>query len=327
MNPLVIIPLVVGFIITLFSIPIWIKRSKNAGLIGKDMHSLEKKGVSSTGGVPVLIGFVIGVLSYIAIKTFYFQTTENLISTLSLLTSIFIISFVGLIDDILGWKIGLTKKIRIFLLIFAAIPLMVINAGDHQMMGIEFGILYPLILIPLGIVGASSAYNILAGYNGLESSQGILILSGLAFVAWKTGNGGIGVIALTMVACLISFYIFNKHPAKVFPGNILTYSIGALIAGVAILGNIEKIAVFFFIPYIIETILKLRGGLKKESFAKVNGDGSLEMPYDKIYGLEHLAIYILKRVKKSGKAYEKEVVYLINLFQILIMSIGYLLLL
>jgi len=325
MNPLVIIPLVVGFIITLFSIPIWIKRSKNAGLIGKDMHSLEKKGVSSTGGVPVLIGFVIGVLSYIAIKTFYFQTTENLISTLSLLTSIFIISFVGLIDDILGWKIGLTKKIRIFLLIFAAIPLMVINAGDHQMMGIEFGILYPLILIPLGIVGASSAYNILAGYNGLESSQGILILSGLAFVAWKTGNGGIGVIALTMVACLISFYIFNKHPAKVFPGNILTYSIGALIAGVAILGNMEKIAVFFFIPYILETGLKLRGKLKKESFAKLNNDGSLEMPYEKIYGLEHLAIKMLKKIKKSGKVYEWEVVGVINAFQIIIIIAGLLL--
>jgi hypothetical protein len=32
-----------------------------------------------------------------------------------------------------------------------------------------------------------------------------------------------------------------------------------LIACMAILGNFEKIAVFVFIPYIIETFLKLRG--------------------------------------------------------------------
>jgi len=53
----------------------------------------------------------------------------------------------------------------------------------------------------------------------------------------------------------------------------MTYSIGALIASMAILGNFEKIAVFVFIPYILETVLKLRGRLKKYSFAKVREDG------------------------------------------------------
>ena len=48
------------------------------------------------------------------------------------------------------------------------------------------------------------------------------------------------------------------------------------------------------------------------------------MPYDKVYGLEHLAIKILKRVKPSNKVYEKEVVYLIHSFQILIIILGFL---
>jgi hypothetical protein len=65
----------------------------------------------------------------------------------------------------------------------------------------------------------------------------------------------------------------------------------------AILGNMEKIAIFFFIPYIVEVILKSRGRLKKESFAKPNKDNSLEMPYNKIYGLEHFAIWALKKIK------------------------------
>jgi hypothetical protein len=48
----------------------------------------------------------------------------------------------------------------------------------------------------------------------------------------------------------------------------------------------------------------------------------LELPYSKIYGLEHVAIYILKKIKPSKKVYEKEVVYLINFFQILIIIAG-----
>ena len=120
---------------------------------------------------------------------------------------------------------------------------------------------------------------------------------------------------------MAGFYIFNKVPAKVFPGDIVTYSIGALIAGMAILGNFEKIAFVVFIPYIIEVILKSRGRLEKHSFGKPRKEGTLEMPYDKIYGLEHLAIKIL------GKgATEKKVTYLIHAFQILFILIAFLML-
>src|SRR3989344_6088528 len=119
-----------------------------------------------------------------------------------------------------------------------------------------------------------------------------------------------------MTARLLVFFCYNKYPARVFPGDVLTYSVGALIAGMAILGNFERIAVFIFIPYILETILKLRGKLEKQSFGIPNKDRSLEMPYDKIYGLTHLSIFILKKFKK--RVYEKEVVYLIFMFQIII---------
>ena len=97
----------------------------------------------------------------------------------------------------------------------------------------------------------------------------------------------------------------------------MTLTIGSVIAGMAILGSFEGIALFIFIPYILETVLKLRGKLRMQSFAIPNKDGSLEMPYDgKIYGLTHLSIFILKKFKK--KVYEKDVVYLIFIFQIIL---------
>jgi len=136
-----------------------------------------------------------------------------------------------------------------------------------------------------------------------------------------TGSSWLGVIGICMVAALAAFLIFNIYPARVFPGDVLTYPIGGLIAMMAILGNFEKIAIFFFIPYIIEVGLKLRGKLEKQSFGKPNKDGSLDLAYNKIYGLEHLAIWILKKYNKNS---EKNVVYLIYMFQIAVIILGFL---
>jgi len=323
MEPLLIVAIFASFFCTFLAIPYLIKRAKEEGLVGKDVHKLDKREVAEGGGLGLIFGFSVGVLIYIGLITFYFHNTSNISNIFALLCVVLFASIIGIIDDLLGWKKGLSKTIRILMMLFAAVPLMVIHAGDSTMLGINIGLLYPLLIIPLGIIGATTTFNFLAGYNGLESSQGVILLSSLAIATFLTGNAWLSVVILCMVASLIAFYIFNKCPACIFPGDILTYSVGALIACVAILGNIEKITVIFFTPYIIETILKVRGKLKKESFAKLNSDGSLDMPYDKIYGLEHLAVWTLKKVKPSKKAYEREVVWLINGFQIIVILIGF----
>jgi len=327
MESILIFPLVIGFFLTLFFTPLWIKKARNIGLVWEDMNKLSTpKNVAGSGGLIVLFGFIIGVLSYIAIKTFILNTDTTTIEIFSLLTTVLIAGMVGFVDDIFGWVHGgLSAKFRLLLLFFAAIPLMVINAGESTMMGVNFGLFYPLFFIPLGIIGASATFNFLAGYNGLEAIQGIIILSALSIVLWLNGTSWLSLILLIMVVCLIAFFIFNKYPAKVFPGDILTYTVGCLIAIAAILGNIEKIAVFFFIPYIIETGLKCRGGLKKQSFAKVDDSGGLNVPYNKFYGLEHLAIYILKKIRKNRKVDEKDVVLAVSFFQILVILIGFIL--
>ncbi|GAJ08914.1 unnamed protein product, partial [marine sediment metagenome] len=203
----------------------------------------------------------------------------------------------------------------------SSIPLIVINTGTHEIFipflnTINIGLLYTLVFIPIGIIGATSAYNFLAGFNGLETGQGIIILTFLSFIAYITNSAWLSLIGICMVVALFAFLMFNKYPAKVFPGDILTYAIGALIAIMAIMGNFEKIAIFVFSLYILEVILKLRGRLKKQSFVKPNKDGSLEMPYDKIYSLTHLSLFILKKFK--NKVYEKDIIYFIFIFQIII---------
>ncbi len=328
MEFVLIIPIILSFFITLAILPLWIKRTKKIGLVWKDMNKYKcQEKIAGSGGLIVIFGFIAGVLIYVAIKTFIFNTDIIITKIFVLLTTILIVGAIGFIDDILGWVHGgISAKLRIILVLFAAIPLMVINAGTSKVVVpffgvLDLGILYPLLIIPIGIIGASVSFNFIAGYNGLEAGQGILILSAMSIIALLTGNSWLSLIALCMVASLFAFLLFNKYPAKVFPGDVMTYPIGALIAIMAILGNFERIAVFIFIPYILEVFLKIRGGLKKESFGKPQQDSSLEMKYKKIYGLEHLAIFILKKFKK--KAYEKEVVLLIYGIQAIIIILAF----
>jgi UDP-N-acetylglucosamine--dolichyl-phosphate N-acetylglucosaminephosphotransferase len=318
------VPIVmIAFLITLGILPKWIEKAKKIGLVWDDVHKYKKKEkVAGSGGIPVLIGFIIASLLYVGIKTFVFETDANLIKIFAVLITVILASFVGFIDDIIGWKSGgLTKKSRLIMMFFIAIPLMVINAGESTIVGIELGLLYPLFLIPLAVVGAGTTFNFLAGYNGLETSQGILVLGALSVVTFITGSWWLSVIAVTMVACLLALWFFNKNPAKIFVGDTMTYAVGSMIACIAILGNIEKIALFFFIPYILEVLLKARGKFEKQSFSKVNKDGSLSPLYKKVYGLEHIAVRLLRAVK--GKAYEWEVPVVIGLFQLIIIILGF----
>jgi UDP-N-acetylglucosamine--dolichyl-phosphate N-acetylglucosaminephosphotransferase len=329
MEPLLVIPLILSFFITLIAIPPWIRKARKIGLVWEDMNKHSHPEISGSGGVVAAMGFVLGVLSYIAIKTFVLKTNVTTVQIFAVLTTVLISALVAFTDDIFGWQHGgLSARLRIFLMFLAAVPLMVINAGHSTIsfpfLGeVELGLLYPLVIIPVGIIGAATTFNFIAGYNGLEAGQGIILLAASSLVAFLTGNQWLSLTGLCMVFSLAAFLMFNKYPAKVFPGDVLTYSVGVLLAVFAILGNFEKIAVFFFIPYIVETGLKARGKLKKQSFGKPKKDSSLELPYKKIYGLEHLAILILKKIKKQGKVYEKEVVYLIHAFQILIIITGF----
>ncbi len=326
MEPILLIPIAISFLTVLLLLPSWIKKARQAGLQWPDMNKHKKPLIAGSGGIVVVSGLVFGILAYIAIHTFYFRGSDNVIKIFSLLSSFLILAGIGLTDDLLGWiRGGLRRRLRMTLCLFAAIPLIVINSGISKITlpflgAVDIGALYLIIAIPLGIVATSTTFNFLAGFNGLEAGQGIIIFSALALSTYLTGNAWLSFISILIVVSLLAFWFFNKYPAKVFPGDVMTYPIGGAIAIIAILGNIEKIAFIFFTPYVLEVVLKIRGKLAMQSFGKPDKNNNLNMPYDKVYGLEHLAILILKKFKK--KVTENAVVYSIHAFQLLFIIIG-----
>ena len=189
MKEILILSLLLSLFLSLIFIPRWIKKCRKTGLLWEDMNKWNHpKNVAASGGIVVVMAFVLGVLSYIAIKTYYLGIDGIAIKIFALLSVILIISIVGLVDDLLGWKHGgLSAKFRVFLAMVASIPLVVINAGSHiinlPIIGnVNFGFIYPILLVPIGIAGATTTYNFLAGFNGLESGQGIIIISFLSFI-------------------------------------------------------------------------------------------------------------------------------------------------
>ena len=316
MNELFLFSLVLlfTFLISVMLTKFWIKIAKRASFVGKDMNKANQPEIPEMGGVVVVFSIIIGLLAFIFLKTFLLISETHLVEILAILVTLLLAFFIGFLDDCTGWKVGLSQLQKVLLTIPIGLPLAVLNAGNSHLFGINFGLLFPLIIVPVAIIGSSNAMNLLAGYNFLECGLGIIILSTLGIFAFQQGMFWLVAICFIAVAALSAFGLFNYFPSKVFPGNSLTYAIGALIGSVAIFGGLEKVALILFIPYFLDAILYVRARVidkagDVQAFAKVNPDGSLDLPYPKIYDSTHLAIAILKKIKR--KVYEPDVVNLL----------------
>jgi UDP-N-acetylglucosamine--dolichyl-phosphate N-acetylglucosaminephosphotransferase len=294
------------------------------------MNKYNKPEVAEIGGLYAIIGIIFGILLYIGLKVYILKTTEDLVEVFSILTLLSLTTILGLFDDILGWKKGLKPLQRVFLTFILALPLMIISAGNSYVnlpfIGeVNFGILYPLLIVPIAIMGTSNAFNMLAGYNGLEGSMGILLIGAVGLESYLTGNYYLAEISLITIFSIIAFLIFNWYPSKVFPGNSFTYGIGSLFGAIVILGNLEKFGLILFTLYFIELVLFIRGlfnRIYKENFGIPDENNNLKEPYDKIYSITHFSIRINRKIFK--RATEKMVVYTIILLQIIVTIFAFL---
>jgi len=323
-----IIASTISFIIAFIGISWWIDVGNRFGFKGKDMNKPYETYAVEAGGVWVSFGASFGLLVIIAAHRYFNGEYYFLPELMSLALLLFMASFLGFLDDLLGWKKGLRVWQRVIFMGPLALPMVVIKAGVSTISipfigAINLGLLYPLILVPIGILGASNAFNMIAGYNGLEAGMGLVLMIFTFIFSWIKGLEHVAYASLVMAFALAAFLIYNWYPAKTFPGNSLTYGFGAYYASLVILGNFEKFGVLMFTLYFIEFLLFIRGlkhGVYKENFGKVNPDGSLEPPYDRVYSVTHLTIKLLKKIR--GKAYERSVTITIIIIQIIISIIS-----
>ncbi|MCF7861890.1 hypothetical protein K9M79_06610 [Candidatus Woesearchaeota archaeon] len=302
MNLVLLLCLMISFIISLLITPWWIKRAAGAGIVGIDLNKKSRKKVAEMGGIAIVTGAIFSLLLFIGHLTFFQNDTSFNMTLLGALSTLLLISVVGILDDILGWKIGIRQMHKPILIGLCALPMVMINSGnsllDLPLIGsIDIGLLYPLIVIPIAISGAANGFNMLAGINGLETAMGFIIITYLSLVIWLQQHlPRVAMIGFAFSFALAAFYLYNRYPARVFPGNLMTFTTGAVIAILAILGNTQKLAILLFAPYFLEFLLKLIGGMQKQSFLKPTAQ-SLELPYSKIYSINHLICWFYRTLK------------------------------
>jgi len=324
MRWLLYISLLFGFLVTFISTPYLIRYLRKIDLIVKDVHKEEKPLIPVSGGLAVLSGLMGGLMWYIFIQTFYYESPKNLLLLFSAITTILLITFIGFMDDLIIEKnknetSGLKQWQKPVLALFAAVPLMVVQAGTSTMLipflgRVDVGLLYPLLFVPIGIIGASNMVNILAGFNGSEAGMGIIYLGNLGLYAYINQRYSAAAIAGITVFALLAFYYYNKVPAKILGGDSLTYLLGGVLVTVAVLGNIERAALIVSIPFFIEFILKARGKLKKKTIGTIE-NGKIKSLYgNKIYSIPHI-------LTRTGKYTEKQVVYFMIFVQVIFSSL------
>ena len=322
----IIISIAITILTVLLLTPKLISKFKLIGLIGIDQAKKRKPIVAESGGTAVAAGFFAGIMTYLAITTFLIPANINITIILASLVTVQTIALIGFFDDIItkkevtkdihgdkNYRIGLRQRTKALLVLPAAVPLMVINAGHSTMAipiigTINFGILYPLLLIPIGVLAVANAVNMLAGLNGLESGMTAIALIGLGIYGYMNNEIEASIIAFIGAAAFLTFLYFNKYPAKIFPGDTGTYLAGALIATVVITGNMEKFGIIIFMPWIIEAFIKLKTRFKGTSFGKLTKQGYLKPKNNKIESLTHV-------IMNSGNYTEKQVVWILWLME------------
>ncbi|WP_414837751.1 hypothetical protein ACK3SF_05790 [Candidatus Nanosalina sp. VS9-1] len=334
------VSLALGFLTTFVGTPYARKYLLSSGIYGVDQQKKEKPKLATSGGISVVFGFIVSLTVYLGLISFSSAPASNITLILAALSSVCIITLIGLVDDIhiniekyvqdeleieefeldlsnekesktpfaKIWeritvfeenereqevhREGLKQNLKMLFVLPAALPLISVGAGSSVMTlpvigTIEWGILYPLLLLPVGLLFVSNVVNMLAGTNGLSGGMSLVASFYLGLFAYLNGETAAMLIAWSLTASLLAFMYYNFYPASILPGDSLTYLCGAALFAAMVIGNMEKFGVFLFIPWITEFLLKLRSGFQAHSWGILQDDGSLRPQHEKIYSLTH----------------------------------------
>ena len=294
------------------------------GLVVKDQNKKDRPLIPISGGLAVLVGFLFGVLLYVCVNIFYTGILpwnidgSNLTLIFASLIAIIWVTLVGFFDDAFihgsnEKSLGLGQLQKPLLTLLGAIPLMIVLSERTSVFipyfgDISVGWIYPLILIPIGFVGAANMVNMLAGFNGLEAGMGAIYLFSLGMYAYVHQSFVASLIAFIALSTVLTFWYFNKIPAKIFPGDSLTYFLGGALATVAIVGGLEFPALIISIPFLVEFLLKWRSNFSADTFG-IWINGKILSKYEKVYSIMHL-------FTRTGNFTEKQITNYVIAIQI-----------
>jgi phospho-N-acetylmuramoyl-pentapeptide-transferase len=233
---------------------------------GPQSHIVSKK------GTPTMGGFFIVILSSI-LASIYCQTKMIYIPLLCLL----FYGGLGFWDDFLKIKKNNSKGLKPRQKLFVQTAIGLVASFLIYSMNLDVTKVYfPFvglvdltvwIFLPLStfvIVGASNAFNLTDGLDGLAITQFLVMAIFFIFAAlgfthqdFLTNyfyNVEVAKLVCILIGVSISFLLFNAFPAKIFMGDVGSLALGSLIGVVSVMFGLQIILVFSGIVLVIETI-------------------------------------------------------------------------
>ncbi|MEX2594832.1 MAG: MraY family glycosyltransferase [Anditalea sp.] len=205
-----------GFLIT----PVLIFLLKKGNIIdapgGRKIHV---GFVPSMGGIAIIMATFGGVLSWFSF--------EQLIETRYFLVALGIMFSVGLRDDLI--ELSAVQKLigqcipAFFVIIMADIRF----TSLYGFLGI-YDLPY-LISVPLSflvIIVLTNSFNLIDGLDGLAGTLSVIALSFLGWWFYYADMMAYSLLSFTLVGGVLSFLVFNWHPAKIFMGDTGSLSLG-----------------------------------------------------------------------------------------------------
>ncbi|XP_058814990.1 UDP-N-acetylglucosamine--dolichyl-phosphate N-acetylglucosaminephosphotransferase [Topomyia yanbarensis] len=251
----------------------------NANLSGVDMNKATKIRIPEAFGVVTGCIFLVSLFLFIPIpfaSNFSKDDTgefphHKFVEFIAAMLSICCMILLGFADDVLN----LRWRDKLYLPTIASLPLLMVYYTNFNSTTIilpkfvasfvgtslDIGALYYVYMGMLAVF-CTNAINILAGINGLEVCQSLVIaVSIIVFnlVEIIVGNSKEAYefslyILLPYVGATLALWKYNRYPSQVFVGDTFNYLSGMTFAVVGILGHFSKTVLLFFIPQIINFI-------------------------------------------------------------------------
>lgn len=172
--------------------------------------------------------------------------------------------------ELLAWVFG---SVNSAITSFTGLKFTTLTA-DYELSPLEFpklldlGVCYYVYMSALSIFTPNSI-NILAGINGLEVGQSIVLamiflLNDFLYLFAPTVSSAAydshllsAIFLIPFVGVSLALYQFNSYPARVFVGDTYCYFSGMVFAIVGILGHFSKTLLIFLLPQIINFVYSI----------------------------------------------------------------------
>ncbi len=203
-------------------------------------HHTHTEQTSRIGGLGIFIGFL---LSF-GLLFFIFDIKSSIISNLyGIFFGALACFALGLIDDLKSIDAKFKLMIQILIAVFAHQSGLAIDRLMVPFLDLELDLTaVSLILTIIWFVSIINLINLIDGLDGLAGGIGLMLMVLLVFLSVEKGISPSTFLALGMAGAIFGFLIHNFPPARVYMGDAGAYTIGFVIAGLALM-NFQKGAV------------------------------------------------------------------------------------